>query len=496
MDAMRAGLGTNFANVDEMGSKLLNRFTKPAEQGQIYYELLHIQGQSGLQTPEHMIDYAQKALKFPLGSRQELMVYMYWGDVLNVRKTEEAWPKQRSEAAAVYLQGLKRVWQYHAPESPPELPDPPPIDDSPDRVDREARRAQMERYTALRNEADFIKELIYDRQIFIRQIADMYHRRPATSAEIDALRRQAEETLGDDAAVARLMAAVQAKDEKPARAEPAPSADDPHAKTDQAWATLGLRLTTIPATIFKELKRKNDRLDSYRGALRVDDVRAGSPAAKEHLERGDLLVGLHIWETVDNEQVDWVLGRPNFAEFLPLKFYIFRDGATRSGQFDLSENSWSKPTGGLQARLVIERGKQVNGTPIIATFLELKNVSDSAKPIEIALDPSKVEFKVTNAGGKEIAQEGLPYDGEAAAPGTLRLPRGSLLRLSVAGNGAGVPKDQGGLLDVASSANWVFKRGDVGAYFLRAKITIPKADGQLWSGTIEIPDTRIPFPTN
>src|SRR5262249_8259299 len=157
----------------------------------------------------------------------------------------------------------------------------------------------MEHYMALRNEADFIKELIYDRQIFIRQIADMYHRRPATAAEIDALRRQAQEILGDDAAVARLMAAVQAPDEKRAQPEPVPDrADDEHAKTDQAWAKLGLRLTPIPTIKFKELKNKFDRLDSYRGALRVAEVRPGSPAAKEHLQPGDLLVGLHIWETV------------------------------------------------------------------------------------------------------------------------------------------------------------------------------------------------------
>ncbi len=212
LDGMRAGLSTRFENVDAMGRRLLDRFHKPEEQGQIYYELLHIHGQSGLQTPEHMIDYAQKALNFPLGSRQELMVYIYWGDVLNVRKTEQPWPKQRSEAAAVYLKGLKRVWQYHAPELPPELPDPPPIDDSPDGAEHEARRREMERYMALRNEADFIKELIYDRKIFIRQITDMYHRRPATAAEIDALRQQALEIVGDDAAVARLMTAVQTRE--------------------------------------------------------------------------------------------------------------------------------------------------------------------------------------------------------------------------------------------------------------------------------------------
>ena len=504
LDGMRSGLSTKFENVDEMGRRLLDRFHKPEEQGQIYYELLHVHGQSGLQTPEHMIDYAAKALKFPLGSRQELMVYIYWGDVLNVRKTEQPWPKQRIEAAAVYLKGLKRVWQYHAPESPPELPDPPPIDDSPDGPEHEARRREMERYMALRNEADFIKELIYQRHIFIRQIADMYHRRPATAAEIEALRQQAQEIVGDDAAVARLMAAVQASeplehgDDRPKdRGVPEPDRIEiGNAKIDagdRAWSLLGLRLSQISAEESKELRDKFKRHGAYRGALRVDEVRSGSPAAKERLERGDLLVGMHIWETVRVDQVNWILNRSDFADILPLKFYIVRNGEPRSGRFDLSENSWSKPAGGLQARLTFERGKEVNGTPIVATYLELRNVSDSATPLEVPLDPSKVEFKVTDAAGKEVAQAGLPYDGARATSGTLRLPHDSQLRLSVSGNGAGIPKDQGGLLDLASSANWVFKRDDVGAYYLRAKIAVPKSDGQLWSGTLEIPDTRIPL---
>ena len=38
------------------------------------------------------------------------------------------------------------------------------------------------------------------------------------------------------------------------------------------------------------------------------------------------------------------------------------------------------------------------------------------------LIPSKkIEFKVTDAGGREVVQAGLPYDGETAAPGTLRV---------------------------------------------------------------------------
>ena len=102
-----------------------------------------------------------------------------------------------------------------------------------------------------------------------------------------------------------------------------------------------------------------------------------------------------------------------------------------SPEKEVGRRPWSKPVGGLRARLTFERGKETNGTPIIATYLELRNVSDSATPLEVALDPSKIEFKVTDAGGREVPQAGLPYDGEMAAPGTLRLPHGSEMRLSV-----------------------------------------------------------------
>ena len=181
----------------------------------------------------------------------------------------------------------------------------------------------------------------------------------------------------------------------------------------------------------------------------------------------------------------------------PVKIELAKPGQTTRATLlnEISENPWSKPVDGLQARLNFERGKEINGTPIMATYLELRNVSDSATPLEVPLDPSKIEFKVTDVAGKEVAQAGLPYDGAMATPGTLRLPHDSQLRLSVSGNGAGISKDQGGLLDLVSSAVWLFKRGDVGAYYLRAKIAIPKTDERLWYGTIEIPDTRIPLQT-
>ena len=188
---------------------------------------------------------------------------------------------------------------------------------------------------------------------------------------------------------------------------------------------------------------------------------------------------------------------PEHGEPPPVRIQLAkRSEIPVSAENEVGGNPWSKPVGGLQARLTFERGKETNGTAIIATYLELRNVSDSATPLEVPLDLSKIEFKVTDGAGKEVAQAGLPYDGAVATPGTLRLPHDSQLRLSVSGNGAGIPKDQGGLLDLASSAVWLFKRGDVVAYYLRAKIVIPKTDEKVWNGTIEIPDMRIPWVTS
>jgi hypothetical protein len=42
---------------------------------------------------------------------------------------------------------------------------------------------------------------------------------------------------------------------------------------------------------------------------------------------------------------------------------------------DDDEAPWSKPEGGLQARLRLERGDSINGTPILRVVLDLRNVS-------------------------------------------------------------------------------------------------------------------------
>ena len=75
---------------------------------------------------------------------------------------------------------------------------------------------------------------------------------------------------------------------------------------------------------------------AYQGGLNVQSVRPDSPAARQGIRRGDILVGMHIWETVSLENVAYVLNRPDFAELEPLKFYILRNNEPLFGHLNVT----------------------------------------------------------------------------------------------------------------------------------------------------------------
>jgi serine protease Do len=94
---------------------------------------------------------------------------------------------------------------------------------------------------------------------------------------------------------------------------------------DQVWRVLGLRLTPIDPQVFQRYRTR------YNGGLRVQEVRPGSPAARQNIRRGDVLLGMHIWETVSIDNVQYILNRHDLPTFDPIKFYILRGNETLFG---------------------------------------------------------------------------------------------------------------------------------------------------------------------
>ncbi len=99
------------------------------------------------------------------------------------------------------------------------------------------------------------------------------------------------------------------------------------------WTTLGMELAPISSNEFRQHR------SGYRGGLSVAAVRANSPASRQGIRRGDVLVGMHVWETVTLDHVNWVLNRRDFDQLDPIKFYILRGRETLYGHMTVSLSS-------------------------------------------------------------------------------------------------------------------------------------------------------------
>jgi serine protease Do len=93
-----------------------------------------------------------------------------------------------------------------------------------------------------------------------------------------------------------------------------------------AWDVLGMKLKAIPPEEFRKSHQTH-----YRGGLTVTEVRPDSPAAGQGIVPGDVLVGMHIWETATLENVGYILKRSDFTTLAPVKFFILRGDETLYG---------------------------------------------------------------------------------------------------------------------------------------------------------------------
>jgi len=94
---------------------------------------------------------------------------------------------------------------------------------------------------------------------------------------------------------------------------------------DTLWKRLGVKVDAVTAD---HVVRVNKDL---RGGLLITDVNPDSPAARAGFQRGDILIGLHQWETIASDNVTFVLNHPDLASFTPLKYFLIRRGELHRG---------------------------------------------------------------------------------------------------------------------------------------------------------------------
>lgn len=126
-----------------------------------------------------------------------------------------------------------------------------------------------------------------------------------------------------------LRLAVARRGDAPARqarlASASSSASTGSPDSEKAWQVLGLRLAEEPSQTF------NERRSRYRGGMRVVEVRTNGPAAAKGIREGDILVGMHRWETASDEDIRYIVNNESLAQMAEVKFYVLRGGETLYG---------------------------------------------------------------------------------------------------------------------------------------------------------------------
>lgn len=105
---------------------------------------------------------------------------------------------------------------------------------------------------------------------------------------------------------------------------------------DTTWDSLGLRLVELSDAELRRYQQKLNKTDDMKGGLRVVSVRSDSPAIQQGLRPGDVLIGLHRWETRKMDHVNYVLSQPEVKNGQQLKFHIVRGGDTLYGYLPVS----------------------------------------------------------------------------------------------------------------------------------------------------------------
>ncbi len=108
---------------------------------------------------------------------------------------------------------------------------------------------------------------------------------------------------------------------------------------ERAWEVIGIQAKSVNST---NMKRMNSRMrTNYSGGLYITAVRPGSAADQQGISPGDVLLGIHGWQTTTLNDLAGILEHPDMQQGPRAKFYLIRREQTLFGHMQLASQSGS-----------------------------------------------------------------------------------------------------------------------------------------------------------
>ena len=111
---------------------------------------------------------------------------------------------------------------------------------------------------------------------------------------------------------------------------PARQASEGSTTADKVWDELGVKLAAVPSEKIKEYTKR------FRAGMRVTSARSSGALARQGVRQGDILVGMHTWETASIDDVAYIVTRGDFGDSDSVQFLVLRGTQTLSGQLPVS----------------------------------------------------------------------------------------------------------------------------------------------------------------
>jgi serine protease Do len=103
---------------------------------------------------------------------------------------------------------------------------------------------------------------------------------------------------------------------------------------DLAWSVIGVQAKPVAEAT---MRRLNTRMKTkYRGGLYITAVRPGSAADQQGILPGDVLLGIHGWQTSTMKDLAGILEHPDIQRGPRAKFYLVRREQTLFGHMELA----------------------------------------------------------------------------------------------------------------------------------------------------------------